>query len=168
MSEIYLEFEHAGLTVRICHDDTPEWANPREHDGNLGVMFCDYRGYTLGDKDAPDPRGHATACRDCDGSGTIATFEIRDRDWCVWGGRHVRGGFPTLAAAERYMERHSPPDASWLCRQEECPTCEGTGEVEASIIEHLRAELGATVILPLMVYEHSGITMWSKSSGQFA
>jgi hypothetical protein len=110
-------FEHAGLTVKLVHDDDSQYANPRE-DSNLGVMFCEYPRYTLGDEDAPDPRGHEVEC-DC--------FDASDE-----------------------------PDP-------ECAKCEGTGTRELSIVDYLKAEHGARVILPLFVYEHSGITM---SAGQ--
>ena len=85
-------FEHVGLHVRIVHDEDTEFANPRDYDGNLGKMFCDYRGYVLGDSDAPDPR-----------------------------------------------------DADDI-------TVEG-------MVAYLKREFGARVVLPLFVYEHSGITM---------
>lgn len=41
------------LTVKIAHDDDP--SNPREND-HIGVMYCEHGRYTLGDKDAADPR----------------------------------------------------------------------------------------------------------------
>lgn len=116
-------FEHAGLTVKIHADEDPEHANPREDDGNLGVMFCDYRGYNLGDKDAPDPRGHMVDCDCDDGEVPLLSEELGD-----------------------------------LSGTMECPKCHGLGEVELSVVEYLKREHGATVILPLFVYEHSGIT----------
>jgi len=41
----------------------------------------------------------------------------------------------------------------------ECPKCDGLSLVSADPIEWLRREHGARIILPLFVYEHSGITM---------
>lgn len=120
-------FTHAGLHVRILWEEfDQEDANPRSHDGNMGVMFCDYRGYTLGDSDAPDPRGHFVTCQKCDGDGEYLVEA-----------EHV------LVDDERVL----------------CEPCEGVGEIEVSIVEYLVREHGAKVVLPLFVYEHSGITM---------
>lgn len=91
----YIEFEHAGLTVRIHTEEEASHADPRDNT-NLGVMFCDYRGYDLGDKDAPQRR---------------ALRPLDDDDFA------------------------------------------------AAIVQYLKDEHGARVILPLFVYEHSGITM---------
>lgn len=121
-------FEHAGLAVRILRDDDQEYANPRTDGSNLGVMFCDYRGYTLGDKDAPDPRDQTTTCEVCDGEGYVP----HDGD-----------------------EGHTRYDDGTMI----CEGCAGNGEIDLSIIEYLKREHGARVILPLFVYEHSEITM---------
>lgn len=84
-----------GFTVEIVYDEMGgEYANPREWD-NLGVMACDYRGYSLGDEEA------------------------------------------------------------------------NLGQYEGTLNDYLRElveERGATVILPLFVYEHSGITMSAGSN----
>lgn len=97
--ETFETFEHAGLTVKLFYDSDPEYANPREHDGNLGVMFCDHPHYVLGDKDTPDPRP---------------------------------------AVEERAEEIHA--------------------SFEAHLVKHLQ-ENGARVILPLFLYDHSGVSI---------
>lgn len=38
-----------GVTVRICHDPEPQYADPRDND-NLGVMYCWHPNYELGDE----------------------------------------------------------------------------------------------------------------------
>lgn len=44
------QFEHAGLKVRIEHDEDAE--DPRKgFDNHLGIMVCSHRRYDLGDKD---------------------------------------------------------------------------------------------------------------------
>lgn len=49
----------------------------------------------------------------------------------------------------------------WLSEHdnEPCKTCEGDGYVEQSIVEYVRKEYGARVIIPLFLYDHSGISM---------
>jgi hypothetical protein len=43
--------------------------------------------------------------------------------------------------------------------RDECEVCHGHGEIHRDIVTVLREDHGATVIMPLYVYEHSGITM---------
>lgn len=45
----------------------------------------------------------------------------------------------------------------------DCETCEGSGERVLDTDEYLRIERGARVILPLALYDHSGLTMWVGS-----
>jgi hypothetical protein len=45
--------EYKGYSIQIFQDDCGE--SPRNWD-NLGVMFCKHRNYSLGDKNAADPR----------------------------------------------------------------------------------------------------------------
>lgn len=152
-------FEHAGLTVRIRWEEFDmEHANPRSDDGNLGVMFVDYDRYTLGDDDAPDPREQTVTCPECDGAGDSDEYELVDRR--SYGRvKVVDGRFDSLQAAEAYMERNQPEDAEWIAEVADCLKCEGSGEVEVSIVEYLKREHGARVVLPLFIYEHGGITI---------
>lgn len=43
-------YEHAGLTVEIIPDDTPEHTNPRTDCDNASTMFFRARDYSLGDE----------------------------------------------------------------------------------------------------------------------
>lgn len=45
--------------------------------------------------------------------------------------------------------------------RDSCPVCEGAGEIERDMADVLREDHGATVILPLYLYDHGGITMRS-------
>lgn len=150
-------FEHAGLHVRILWEEhVDENDNPRTNqDGNVGVMFCDYRGYTLGDSDAPDPRDQKADCPKCEGTGMSGKWEVRDQIYAL-----IEEDFASCESAERYIERNQPDNgAAWHAEETNCTVCEGDGEVELSIVEYLVREHGAKVVLPLFVYEHSGITM---------
>lgn len=42
----------------------------------------------------------------------------------------------------------------------DCPTCDGRGELEVDLATWAKAEHGATVILPLGLLDHSGLTMY--------
>lgn len=152
-------YEHAGLTIRIWTEEYIEdWMSPREDvDGLLGVMFCDHRDYRLGDKDAPDPRNQKIECKVCEGSGEGKLYEVVDNR--AYGRVRETGAFESLQTAEAYIERNEPDDASWVAELQDCPVCEGSGEVEVGLVEYLVREHGARVILPLFLYDHSGITM---------
>lgn len=112
-----------GLEATLGYEEYAEDLNPRSNYSNVGMMFCDYRGYNLGDEDAADPRDQTTECPDCDGSGEI----------------------------EGLTEIPGEADT--------CARCEGLGEIDLDMAEYLRKEHGARVVMPLYVYEHSGITM---------
>lgn len=43
--------------------------------------------------------------------------------------------------------------------EDDCPKCEGTGTIELDWFESIKREYGATVVLPLFVYEHSGLAI---------
>ena len=81
-----------------------------------------------------------------------------------------------------YAYGHGPvdEDGELPVTDETCATCGGWGEIEIDPVEYLRRE-GARVIMPLYVYEHSGITIRAgspigprltredvRSSGRFA
>lgn len=53
--------EREQRRARVVADN--EGCDPREWD-NLGVMYCQHSRYTLGDKDAADPRGDDGKLRD--------------------------------------------------------------------------------------------------------
>jgi hypothetical protein len=42
----------------------------------------------------------------------------------------------------------------------DCPRCQGSGEIELSLAAYLTQERGASVILPLGLIDHSGISMY--------
>jgi hypothetical protein len=153
-------FTHAALLVRILWEEyVDENDNPRSFDGNMGVMFCDYRGYTLGDIDAEDPREHTVECEVCDGSG-----ENR-REWHVGIHRTATplGDFTGENAeteAQAFLaDLPGLSEGRYYIEPGTCPKCEGEGELEVGIVDYLVREHGAKVVLPLFVYEHSGITM---------
>jgi hypothetical protein len=130
-----------GIEGTLGYDEfAQEHADPREW-ANVGTMFCDYRGYSLGDEDAPDPRDQTEECPVCDGTGELAIYNVKTGELVEDFGKS--GIFA-----------YRGPDCAW---------CEGAGEIDIDMADWLRKEHGARVIMPLYVYEHSGITI---SSGQ--
>ena len=68
-------------------------------------------------------------CSDCEGTG--------------------EGYGPVTEPVGYYLESRAP----------DCPTCEGAGEIELSPVEWAKRERGARVVLPLRLFDHSGISM---------
>lgn len=122
--------EYRGHTIRVFADHDAE--NPRVDGEAFGTMSCEHRRYDLGDADAPGPDDMRIPCpNDCEGD-YLPVPTTRDRG----DGRGYRFDDPG------YMT---------------CDSCDGDGERIAPV-EWAVAQ-GATVVLGLYLYDHSGITM---------
>jgi hypothetical protein len=123
-------FPFEGLEATIGYEDDTEHANPRQWD-NVGVINVTYRGYTLGDEDISEI-DFQRDCDNCDGTGEepINQFE---------------------------KPKQTPPMI--MPEPETCKKCQGNGWYEVNPVEYFKKERGARVVLPVIVYEHSGITM---------
>jgi len=70
MSSLMVDtYTHAGVTVTLRQDPTPEHADPRDAD-NLSEMFVSYRGYSLGDHQLPAAGLPSISCPSCEGEGS--------------------------------------------------------------------------------------------------
>lgn len=124
-------YEHDGVTVEIRYDDDAEHANPRECD-QLGVMLCSHPRYNLGDEQVGrDGMDTSVECDACSGSG-----------WVKADSEHALSG--------------AVPDEDGDVT---CAKCGGDGEIELGLFEYLKRYRGATVVLPLFLYDHSGISI---------
>jgi hypothetical protein len=131
----------------------PECSNPR-HADNLGTMLCAHRRYTLGDEQLAEIDTRIE-CPRCDGIGDDPDrYEIRAYDVSGW--KVLAAG--TLGAMEAVTD---DPDRIGPAS---CGQCGGSGEVELAVDDYLRRERGATVILPLGLHDHSGISMYVGTS----
>lgn len=90
-------YEYAGHIVKLYYDEDAQHVDPREYDGNVGVMLCAHRHYVLGDE------------------------QIYGDD--------------VISVIEQYKD----------------------------IAEYAKKERGATVVLPLGLIDHSGISMYVGS-----
>lgn len=126
----YERIEYRGHEIVTGFEDHDlDIFNPRDNDGNIGVMHCAHRRYDLGDEQT-DPESMTVECPvDC-------------------GGEYL----PVPTTAER-VDGYRYKDAGWI----ECPYCDGTGEQVNPV--QWAVEQGATVVLGLYLYDHSGITM---------
>lgn len=119
-----------GLRGLVATDDDPGHFNPRDN-SNVGVISVFYRGYTLGDEDISDVNFEVD-CERCEGEGYREIVLPR--------------GFGTSTTLERTVEVR-------------CAKCKGEGILKLNPIAYFKKERGARVVLPCIVYEHSGITM---------
>lgn len=130
------------LTVNIDPDDDP--ANPREAFDNLGIMVCFHRRYILGDKhDHTDPEDFFDYL-----TREALTPEQAERRNRIQGLINRIDGY--------YTNDTWGPKAIYLDRYY---------RLEEELVRLKEEALSNYIILPLYLYEHSGITM---STGQFS
>lgn len=148
----YGRIEGDGFTVRIMHEEDSSYCDPREHT-NVGHMLCAHPNYNLGDEQAPQPFSTAIDCPRCGGGGCDPErFQIRDHR--LYGYVAVASG--TEAAMEALLPHHG--EGAFVA-EAECSQCKGEGEIILGIYDYIAQEYGATVVIPLFLYDHSGITM---------
>lgn len=159
-------YEHAGMTVEITIDPMPEHCNPRE-DSNVGVMLCSHRRYVLGDEQITGEDFTPTIdCPSCEGTGENP---LRGKLWRRQPHGWVTVGAGSIESMEGEMARliaraakagRTDEAAQLMVEMCDCTRCEGKGEIEVPLAVYLRKERGATVILPLGLIDHSGISMY--------
>jgi hypothetical protein len=104
--------------------------SPREW-SNVGIICCHYDRYDLGDEDIKQV-DFQVGCDVCDESGYVPAHSTHAAD------------------------QGDPGDEDG---EVTCNKCGGNGWYEINAIDYFKRERGARVVLPVIVYEHSGITM---------
>jgi hypothetical protein len=131
--------------------------NPRQ-DSNVGTIAIHYSGYNLGDEDISDIEFEVT-CDKCDGSGEL------DDDWSVRISTMTE--IPVKSNHHFFSEQAALDYADTLAVQNDeriiidqgCEHCNREGVIHLNPVDYFKKERGARVVLPLIVYEHSGITI---------
>lgn len=156
--------------------------NPREW-CNVGTMCVSYRGYNLGDEDISQI-DFSAPCQTCDADpinwvvGIHATAErlaVGSKDEA----QAFLDALPDVLSGRYYIEpiMGEPGYVKWdgdpgHYQYDDgtmtCPDCGGSGLVELNPAVYFKQERGARVVLPLIVYEHSGITMRCGHVGDIA
>jgi hypothetical protein len=127
--------EGLPVTAELRYDDMYDSSMALDY-CRVGHMIVAHTRYTLGDEqDVPDTE---VTCEVCEGTGYRVTFDIESGD------------------------ETEPKGSMW--DEPACAMCDGSGSIDIGIIEWAKREHGATVILPLYFYEHSGISI---SAGTF-
>lgn len=162
--------EHAGMKVEIYLDNDPGPSNPRE-DSNIGVMLCAHRRYLLGDEQLTGEDFRSTVCcPSCEGTGeTPLRVKLLRRHvygWVTVGAGSSEAMRSEMAQIIRRANRagHTHEAGQLMIETCDCPRCHGDGEIEVPLRVYLEQERGATVILPLGLIDHSGISMFVGAS----
>lgn len=138
MHDLVEAIPYKGHTINIFYADDP-W-NPRTDYDNADVMFFQHSRYTLGDKDAEDPFED------------VSMVEVDDQ-WLT----------QEQADLVRQEFEDWVPDTDEECAQRDVVLLtvdERDGEWETR--RRLRSDIA--ICLPVMMYDHSGITIWHGNS----
>lgn len=136
MNDSVETIEYRGHDINIFYDE--DGTNPRTDCDNADVMFFQHRRYTLGDKDAEDPFEEVTFY-ELDG----IRMEEREQEQAYFALRAMAD-----AEADLDTQLEEAVDALRL-------DCEEVTE------RRLRSDIA--ICLPVMMYDHSGITIWHGS-----
>lgn len=143
--------EGDGWKVEIRYEEDSSYCDPRDYD-NVGTMLCAHPRYNLGDEQATQPFDTSIECDRCEGSGYDPDRkEIRDI--------RCYGYHSVASGSEAAMEALLPFYADGHIEEASCLKCGGEGTINLGIYEYLMREYGATCVIPLFLYDHSGITM---------
>ena len=155
-----------GIVGKLESEEYIEtWMNPRADCPNVGAMSISYRGYNLGggehDEDISDIEFEIDVHK-CEGSG---------EDRCNWVVGIHRTADPLVVGSqeecEEWLEQQDDKlDGRYYIEPIGCKHCQGDGVVTVNPVDYFKQERGARVVLPLIVYEHSGITMQVGHVGQ--
>jgi hypothetical protein len=132
-------FPFPGLSGTLGYDEDPGYANPRTDDAaSVGIMACYHPRYNLGD--GTDPRDfleNEKECDQCEGTGT----------------------YPPMGSKQFEQPEQTPPLNMPDEDHPTCEKCDGSGYLTVKLADWIRQEYGARVIVPLFLYDHSGISM---------
>lgn len=139
---VHDEQQIADLTVRVVLDEhVSDLDNPRDR-SNLGTMYCAHRRYNLGDeqvKSADDLKRRLVT--DAIGWDEWATY-------CDWNDE--------IYYQQQYRKHHDPDIEGWDSRAHNLAYADCEEHMEEKIQRVLDEHY---FLLPLFLYDHSGITM---------
>lgn len=148
-----------GVKAFIAYEQYIEdFMNPRDCDGNLGVMAIDYRGYTFGgaSHDIEYVPDFDIDCPRCKG-------EQEDPErWELYRGyQKIGSGTQGSVQSELDLIIAKDEDGGRGYRVEPayCLSCEGEGVKHVDPVTWAKEVHGSKVVLGLTVYEHSGVSM---------
>jgi hypothetical protein len=142
-----------GLEGSIGYDEfAQEHHNPREW-SNVGRMAVSYGRYNLGDENISEI-DFEIECDDCEGEGWSEHWAVGIQDTAT-----LLAVGSQEACAEYLESLADKEDGRYYFEPLACNKCKGDGLIFVNPIDYYKKEHNARVVLPLIVYEHSGITM---------
>lgn len=147
-------FPFDGLSATLGMEEyIEEWMSPRDA-ANIGTMSVSYNRYNLGDEDI-SKIDFEIECPKCEGSGETDHWVVGFHSTAE---RLVVGSYDDCQ--EWLSARLDVLTGSYYIEPIGCDRCHGEGRIPVNPVEYFKQERGARVVLPLSVYEHSGITMF--------
>lgn len=152
--------EYRGLTINVYYDESP--TNPRDW-GNVATFVCEHRNYNLGDEQSIQDVVNKLYSSYVSSKAVIDYF-VKTRNAKLKVGEEGDG-------CDHYYE-YEIKVCGEMCKQYICADSSmsedeiaGEMEDELDLCEKLQLieESGEVVMLPISMYEHSGITLWLGS-----
>jgi hypothetical protein len=151
-----------GIEGYLGYDDDASMHNPREW-SNVGTMAVHYSGYDLGDEDI-EKIDFEVQCPACEGE-----CEDPNDNWVVGihhAAEHLAVG--SQEDCEEYLETLPEVESGrYYIEPMGCARCESEGYVQVNPVDYFKRERKARVVLPVCVYEHSGMTMYVGAKGDY-
>lgn len=152
--------EYRGCTINVYYDDTPE--DPRTWD-NVATFVCEHRRYNLGDEQ--DIEGRIDSLfSDYVPAKAIIDYFVKTRD------AHLVPGEEN-DYCDQYYEYKETVCGEEYTRHIDADTSDSDDSVASDMADKLDLcekislleDTGEVVILPISMYEHSGISLWLGS-----
>lgn len=153
--------EYRGCTINVYYDDTPE--DPRNW-SNVATFVCEHRSYTLGDEQ--DIEGRVDSLfNDYVPAKAIIDYFVKTRD------AHLIPGEED-DYCDQYYEYEETVCGEKYTRYIDADTSDSDDSVASDMADKLdmyeKMSLlegtGEVVMLPISMYEHSGISLWLGST----
>lgn len=156
MGETFTVVGMDDIEARLRHDDDYDSTMALDY-CRVGHMIIVHRGYTLGDEHTePDTE---IECERCEGNGEDPERTDLWRQSPGWAWSKIgTGTFESMQSEQGILQRLHR-DKNYDVNPSPCLACKGDGRVAVSLLEWAKREHGATMVLPIYMYEHSGITI---------
>ena len=159
--------EGDGWRVAIKYDEYPD--NPRDWTNCwIGTMMTSHSRYNFGNADHDiqlnDTPETEIECPYCGGTGSDPYRSKLFRIESPY--NHVHIGTGSNESMESEEEILSKRGVDCYVEAADCPKCNGDAYIEVGLIEYIKRTYGATVILPIYLYDHSGLSMSAGTFGQ--
>jgi hypothetical protein len=154
-------FPFEGLKATLGMEEYIEtFMSPRDWT-NVGTMAVSYSGYNLGDEDI-SKMDFEIECPICEGTGESDNWVVGITESCT------RMAVGSEEECQQYIDALPNVESGmYFIEPIACSRCDGEACLTLDPVTYFKSEENARVVLPLIVYEHSGITMSVGSVGDY-